>query len=257
MPIWALPALSWLVSFYFLAGFVAHVGFPPSRSIFGSDVLYVAIWLFFLFLPFFNKVKVGSFLELERQVEKAKEEAKQAKDDLREFKAEVRSTLQVLSTNVNTIGGMSNQVTVNIPGLAELQQARQVMEEKAPPEAKEAANVLERQSWWRNDDPALELASMRIEIERILRGVMERRMPTSAGDLGHTRLPSLSSLFNEFLRMYPDFTWLNGPFRSFIGVANAAIHGQRLAGEEIKVALELGAEIVATLKKLFPDEGKS
>ena len=108
LPAWGLPALSWLISFYFLAGFVSNAGFPPSRTVLTGDALYVFLWLFFLFLPFFSKIKIGGFLELERQVE-------QAKQELREFKSEVRNSLSVLSTNVNTIGGMSNSVTVNIP----------------------------------------------------------------------------------------------------------------------------------------------
>jgi hypothetical protein len=254
MPNWALPALSWLVSFYFLAGFVANVGFPPARSIFGADVLYVTLWLFFLFLPFFKKVKVGSFLELEREVEKAKEEAGKAREDLQAFKTEVRNSLQILSTNVNTIGGMSNQVTVNIPGLAELQQARQVLEDKAPPDTKATAEALEKQIWWRSDDPAIALATMRIEIERILRRVLDKRTTVSDAQSAPIRFKSLSSLFSEFTKRYPDFGWLNAPFRSFINVANAAVHAQRMTDEEVKVALELGAEIVATLKKLFPTE---
>lgn len=89
MPIWALPALSWLVSFYFLLGFVSNLGFPPDRSLLTGDALYVFLWLFFLFLPFFKKIKIGSVLELEREVERAKEE-------LREFKAEMRTNLSVL-----------------------------------------------------------------------------------------------------------------------------------------------------------------
>jgi hypothetical protein len=113
MPIWALPALSWLVSFYFLIGFASNVGFPPDRALLISDAVYVGLWLLFLFLPFISKLKIGQFLELEREVERAR-------DELQQFKTEIRSSLSVLSTSVNTIGSMNNQVTVNIPGLAEV-----------------------------------------------------------------------------------------------------------------------------------------
>jgi hypothetical protein len=100
MPSWIFPAMAWVVALYFLCGFLRNVGFPPDRKLFIADVLFGLLGLFFLFLPFFKKIKIGKILELEREVEKAKE-------DLHEFKAEVRNNLSVLSTNVNTIGGMT------------------------------------------------------------------------------------------------------------------------------------------------------
>src|SRR5258706_2420895 len=154
MPSWALPALSWLVSFYFLAAFTANVGFPPDRRVLIGDALYVFLWLLFLFLPFFSKVKIGSVLELEREVARAK-------DELREFKAEVRSNLSVLSTNVNTIGGMTNQVTVNIPDLAELREARERVGQQAPLQAKETAEQVEERILAQSEDTTLALARTR------------------------------------------------------------------------------------------------
>jgi hypothetical protein len=97
LPTWGLPALSWLVSFYFLIGFVINIGFPPERSLFSGDALSVFLWLLFLFLPFFSKVKIGNLIELEREIEKTKQ-------DLQDFKTEIRNNIAVLSTNVNTIG---------------------------------------------------------------------------------------------------------------------------------------------------------
>jgi hypothetical protein len=53
MPHWALPVFSWLVSFYFLAGFVVDVGFPPKPEIKPGQIVYFLAWLFFLFLTVF------------------------------------------------------------------------------------------------------------------------------------------------------------------------------------------------------------
>jgi hypothetical protein len=253
MPVWALPALSWLISFYFMAGFVANVGFPPHRELLTGDFLFVASWLFFLFLPFFHKIKIGSVLELERQVEKAKEQAAEAKAALSEFKAEVRNTLQVLSTNVNTIGGMNNQITVNLPALAELQEARKLVEEKAPDQAKQKAAAVEEQISWQSDDPTFALARMRIEIERLLRRGL--RLRTQLPDSGRDSIQymSLSRLFDLFLKEYPDFYWLRDPFRAAVAASNAAIHAQQVPDRQAEEALALGAEIIATLQGLFPD----
>lgn len=243
MPVWALPALSWLVSFYFLLGFAANVGFPPDRRLLVGDALYVCLWLFFLFLPFFTKIKIGTFLELEREVAKAKEE-------LREFKAEVRNSMSVLSTNVNTIGGMTNQVTVNIPGLAELREARQEVEQKSPEEARQSAGQVEERILLQSEDTTLALARTRIDIERLLREIMGRRTSVSQGKDDAVKFMSMGRLFDLFVSQNEQLAYLRTPFKYVSQVCNAAIHAQRVSPEQADEALALGAQIIAVLKEL-------
>ncbi len=131
LPNWALPALSWLVSFYFLFGFAFNTEYPPDRSLFAGDALFIFLWLFFLFLPFFSKVKIGKLLELEREVGRTKQ-------DLQDFKIETRNSLAVLSTNVNTMGNMTNQITVNVPASQDSQSAK-------PSEERQVAKPLDEQ----------------------------------------------------------------------------------------------------------------
>jgi len=109
MPDWALPLFSWIVSFYFLLGFTNKLGFPPSSSELNDVILLVFLWLFFLFLPFFSKIKIGKMIELEREITKTKEE-------LSSFKQDIRNELSLISTSINTIGNLSSQVTVNTQG---------------------------------------------------------------------------------------------------------------------------------------------
>ena len=241
MPVWALPAFSWLISFYFLLGFVMNAGFPPDRKIFVGDALYVLLWLFFLFLPFFSKIKIGGFLELERQLE-------QAKKDLREFKAEVRNSLSVLSTNVNTIGGMSNHVTVNIPGLQELREARETVESKAPQSADEARQV-EKKLLMQSEDTTLALARTRIEIERHLRKILGKRVAITS-DFQRAKLMGARQLFGEFLREHPDLSYLKRSFEYVTQICNAAIHAQYVPDEQAEEALALGAQIIAVLNDI-------
>lgn len=239
MPVWALPAFSWLVSFYFLLGFVSNLGFPPDRSLLTGDALYVFLWLFFLFLPFFKKIKIGSVLELEREVERAKEE-------LREFKAEMRTNLSVLSTNVNTIGGMSNQVTVNIPDLAELRAARQAVESQSSSPASEAREV-EHQLLKQSEDTTIALARTRIEIERHLRAILGKRTTLPKGREGSIQFMGTRQLFDLFLSQHPQFEYLAKPFKYVTQICNAAIHAQRVSEEQAEEALALGAQIISTL----------
>ncbi|WP_143025162.1 hypothetical protein [Stenotrophomonas pavanii] len=241
MPAWALPALSWLISFYFLVGFVANSGFPPSRKVLMGDALYVILWLFFLFLPFFSKIKIGSFLELERQVEQAKEE-------LREFKAEIRNSLSVLSTNVNTIGNMSNHVTVNIPGLQELRDAREAVERKAP-QATDDAREVEKKLMMQSEDSTLALARTRIEIERHLRKILGKRVAIT-DPYERPKLMGARQLFDLFLREHPDMSYLRRSFDYVTQICNAAIHAQHVPEEQAEEALALGAQIIAVLNDI-------
>lgn len=242
MPAWALPALSWLISFYFLLSFVTNVGFPPDRKLLVGDALYVLLWLFFLFLPFFSKIKIGSFLELEREVAKAKEE-------LREFKSEMRNSMSVLSTNVNTIGGMTNQVTVNIPGMAELREARQIVEAKAPQEAKQTAEQVEARILLQSEDSTLALARTRIDIERLLRRILGKRTVLNPEKEDAVRFVGINQLFDLFISQNDQFMYLKKPFRVVTQICNAAIHAQRVSDDQAQEALALGAQVIAVLKE--------
>jgi hypothetical protein len=201
MPEWRLPALSWLVSFYFLLPFVGNVGYPPDRKLLAGDALYAFLWLLFLFLPFFSKIKIGTFLELEREIAKAKEE-------LHEFKAEVRNSMSVLSTNVNTIGRMANQVTVNIPGLAELREAQEIIEAKAPSETKQTAEQVEERILLQSEDPTLALARTRIDIERLLRHIIGKRPAINQAKEQTVRFMGISQLFDLFISQNEQYAYL-------------------------------------------------
>jgi hypothetical protein len=121
-PLWGLMALSWIVSFYFLISFQFNVGFPPERKLLLADAVYVFLWLFFLFLPFFSKVKIGKFLELERDIKKTKTE-------LDKFKAEVDTRIALI-TSFNA----SHQVNVNFPSdLTTIQNPKQEFETQSEP----------------------------------------------------------------------------------------------------------------------------
>lgn len=61
--------------------------------------MFVGLTLFFLFLPFFDTIKIGSCIELQRKVEETEKEAAAVKEEVREFKTEVHTTMNVVSTN--------------------------------------------------------------------------------------------------------------------------------------------------------------
>lgn len=240
IPGWVFPLLSWIVAAYFLVAFLKKSSFPPDLSA-GTTAL-AAPALIFLFFPFFMKIKIGKVLELEREVQKAKKE-------LSDFKTEVRSTLSVLSTNVNTIGGMSNQITVNIPAVAELQRARQdvaaAIPVKARDEAEKVENRIIRQS---EDDKTMALARTRIDIERTLREALGKQTYLPAEKLETLKFASITKLFAMAAEIYPALASLQTAFKYVNQVCNAAIHSQRVSDQQADEAIALGAEILAALQ---------
>jgi hypothetical protein len=244
LPSWLLPILSWVVAGYFLTGTITEIGFPPNGTRLAANALLVSLSLLFLFLPFFNKIKIGKVLELEREVARAKEE-------LREFKAEVRNNMSVLSTNVNTIG-MTNQLTVNIPGAAELRAARELFEEKAP-NSKQAAEEVERNIVDQSDDTILALARTRIDIERLLRTILRKRTSIAPGEEQTLKFAGINQLFEQFTANNSQLAYLRQPFRYVVQICNAAIHAQRVSEEQAKEALALGAQVIAVLKQFAGD----
>ncbi len=239
--------LSWVISFYFLVGFTTNIGFPPDRSLLIGDAFFIFLWLFFLFLPFFKKVKIGKWLELERDVSRAKQE-------LQDFKTEMRNTVAVLSPNVNTIGNITNQITVNIPGLHELQSAKEKVDAKASPQVKQEAEQVQQSMLLESEDTTMALARTRIEIERLLRTILGRQ--TSVNELRNqsVRFFGTRQLFDMFLRENEGYSYLLEPFLYVTQVCNAAIHAQNISDAQAKEALVLGSQIIAQLSAVAGNE---
>jgi hypothetical protein len=158
--------------------------------------------------------------------------------------------MSVLSTNVNTIGGMTNQVTVNIPGLAELREARKVIEQEVPTEARETAQQVEERIILQSEDPTLALARTRIDIERLLRGIVGKPRSFAPGKEDALKFAGVGQLFDLFISKNPQFAYLKKPFRYVTQICNAAIHAQRVSDDQAREALALGAQIIAVLKDL-------
>ena len=96
LPIWLLAILSWIMSVYFITCFHISSGFPPKLPLTTSEFVFLLLGIFFLFMPFFNKIKIPKIIELERSVA-------EAKNELREFKDQTANMFSILSTSISTI----------------------------------------------------------------------------------------------------------------------------------------------------------
>jgi hypothetical protein len=242
VPNWGLPALSWLVSFYFLSGFALSVGFPPRDDPSISDLVFCVLWLLFLFLPFISKIKIGGFLELEREVAQAKAEVK-------DFKEEVRTSLSVISTNINTIGNLSNQVTVNLPGSEEIIELRRKVDELTKPKDRaEAQEIRTELAAIDGEDRIMALARTRIRLEHRIRQMLGKRTTIeSAKPERDMKFMSLGPMTRMLFEKYPQHKQLEEPMRYVLQVCNAAVHAQRISAGQAEEALDMGARILAIL----------
>lgn len=238
-----LSIVSWAVAAYFGYGFVAKAGFPPRTGLLIGDALFVALTLFFLFLPFFDKIKVGSWLELEREVEAAKKEAADATEELREFKNEVRTTL--ISTNSNL--QRMNVWVGNIPGAPVLREQQEAVAKGFSQNQKSIADEYIETVRAQEEDPAYSLARVRIDIERLLREKLKKRIgPVPKANL---RLATIRQLYVQLTEQDSSWLGLRGAFDSVLRVCNAAIHGQIIDADQAEEALLLRAQIIAALKE--------
>lgn len=237
---WVMPVLSWLVSACFLSGYVIDAGFPPSVDIGLGQLTLLGIFLFFLFLPFFKRVKVGNWLELEREVEKTKTE-------LREFKQDVQANLSLISTNVNTIGNLSNQVTVNLPAYSETQEAALNLDKQVSQETLNQAREIRDELLLDGEDSALALARTRMRIEYLLRRILGKRLAAAEAREGPVRFMTLQKMFREFVREHPEHDNIERSFSYVIQICDAAIHAQHVSLSQAEEALRIGSRIIAIL----------
>jgi hypothetical protein len=206
-------------------------------------VVFIALWLFFLFLPFFKRIKIGKILELEREVEKTK-------TDVKEFKEEVRANLSLISTNVNTIGNMSNQITLNFPALADIEEIKRRLDEKLEIGTKEEAQEIKEELILDGEDTIMALARTRIRIESLLRKILGKRSSVLHFDDKPMRFLTLHQMFTLFLDQHENLSHLQQPFSYVVQVSNAAVHAQRVPQSQADEAIEIGSRIIAILSEI-------
>lgn len=239
---WPLALLSWIVAAYFGIGFLATAGFPPKSDLLIGDALFVGLFIFFLFLPFFNKIKVGSWLELEREVKEAKKEAVAAKEEIREFKNEVRNTMSVVSSN-----SIRQSINVHVPGSQALKEQGEEVDKNLGADARQKADEVETELQ-AEQDVNYALAKVRIDIERLLRMITGAVLIVPDPNRS-TRFLTIPKMFEKLVEDDQSYRYLGEPMKYVLTVCNAAIHAQYVTDGQAAEALQLGSKIIAALKQ--------
>lgn len=246
MPNWVLPLLSWIISSYFLIGFLMQVGFRPETTLTIANIIHLAIFLFFLFLPFFNKIKIGKLLELEREIEQTKNEVAQVREN-------VQQNFSLLSSSISMISNVSSQVTVNLPNAATIEENKKKLEKETESASPQEIAQIKSELTLENEDTLMALARTRMMIEHLLRSILGKR--TEVKEIGDRplKLMGLTQLFKLFIEEFPHHKELEGAVSYVNKVCSAAIHAQRFPQSHADEALEMGARIISVLDQILKE----
>lgn len=240
------PTVCYVLAAFFVYAFLLRVGVPPTRDLDATGGTYLALALFLFMLPEAKRLKLGQLFEYEARV-------KEIKEDVKQFKEETRATLSAYTSLVSAISNtVSQNITVNVPGKAEATQAREDLEAtlKTPSPKPELEEQIDKFLEAEANDLSYALAKLRMQLERELRRVLGKRTDLLPPAEEETRFLSARSLFNQFIRQYPNYQGMASSFDYVLRVCNAAIHGQFIPQGSAHEALSMGLSMLKELKSI-------
>lgn len=244
LPTWGLAAMSWLLAFYFLIAFHLKCGFPPDLPVSASEMTFLVSGIFFILLPFFNKIRIPKIIELERTVQETKKE-------LKTFQEHTSNMLAVISTSINTINN-SNTTNIILPPRQDYVEAKRELDAAASSPSRDSIQKIEEKLVFDDEDRIIALARLRMKLEVLLRELLINITPEDRRDARRVVLQRLSlrRLFDEFQEHSTGYEHLSRSIQYVSQVCNAAIHGQFISPEKADEALEMGAKILTFLPEL-------
>ncbi len=234
--------ISWGIGGYILYQCSIRLNLSDEKTLTTQLIFLFLLSIFLILLPFVKKMKFLNVFELERDIKETKQEVK-------DFKTEIRQTMNIMSSSISTsIGNMHNQVTVQIPGIETLKKANRFVEEKGQfKDNISFDDIREELSISEDEDTIMSLAKTRIKIESLLREILNKR--TSFPDKSNNmKFLSLNDLYRQFTKEYPTQRYLTHSFTYVQQICNAAIHGMNISFGQAEEALELGARIIKELE---------
>lgn len=242
----ALRLGSILVAAYFFYVFHSMVGFPPEKELNTTSITYLIISIFFFLLPLAKKIKLGKLLEYEAKVNEIKNEVK-------EFKDESRQILSMQNTLINTVSNTINQnININLPGEGEIQEAKEQLNKtiKKPTSPVRMDEEIKDYLASEDDDINFALVKLRVDIERELRRILEKRPSTEETGEAKSKFFPVRVLFREFTSKYPVYKGMHASFDYILKICNAAIHGQSVSYNYAQEAFYMGLKMLDELKKV-------
>jgi hypothetical protein len=237
--------MTWGIGWYLFAIVICKIdpNFPDSICPEHWTILFTAI--FMLLLPFVSKIALGNILKVEREL-------KQTKTELSDFKSTTQNQFQFLTNNLNFLSqNLSNNINIynRAPDEEVLEDANRNLEK---PNKKEELNKVEKDLDFQTGNEEelwiFNLLKIRVQMEKELREILEKRTSVSSRSDLNIKYFSLHKLFELYIEKYPDSKTLKQPQRLFSNVANAAIHGQTISKRQYEEARELGVKILRDIR---------
>ncbi|NJD78098.1 MAG: hypothetical protein FIB08_13570 [Candidatus Methanoperedens sp.] len=166
--------------------------------------------------------------------------------------------ISIISTNVNTIGNVSNTIKNYIgPGTAQLSQAKETLVDRSDSETLHESEKIKDEISIESEDTIVALAKTRIKLELLLRKILGKRIKSASEASENIKYMSFGQLYRRFLKEYADYANLERSFAYVGQICNAAIHAQRVSEDQASEALDLGARLIAILNKIVKDQENS
>ena len=239
-----LSVLSRLIAAYFIWVFHLHVGFPPTEPLTATAATYLALFIFFLVLPFAQRLKLGELIEFEAKVEQVRAEVK-------EVRTETRELISIVSVAATAISASMNQsVVVNLPGGEEARVAREELSEAIthhPEPTRQEKDILEYLDAG-DSDQHYALARLRMDLERELRRVLGKRLELDDPSKMQGKFVTARPLFRRLVSAVPQYQHMQSSFDYVLRVCNAAVHGQRIPESIAREAVDMGLRMLRELE---------
>jgi hypothetical protein len=234
--------LSWLFAVMFLTTFFIHTSFLTIYPSNNSDWLFLLLGLFFVFAPFFSKIKIAKLIEVERDLRKTKE-------DFSEFRTSTAQMIQFLSNSVNAVASLHNTININLPGNRELLQAKQDVEDVVRATSRAPADRIREELLSERADLNDALTRAKRRLEGLLRDILGKKatLPLTARKIKYM---GLYQLFEEFIDKYPEYKNLQTPFADINNILNAASHAQQIPASQAETTLDVAAELIAAFEAI-------
>lgn len=235
--------LSRLIATYFLILFHIHVDSVTKARLTETSATYLALFIFFLVLPFAQRLKLGKLIEFEAKVERTRAEIK-------EVRTETRDLISTLSVMVNTISASMNQsVILNLPTSEEGREARKNMSNVVSDSPESTGKEKKMLEYVRAGefDVHYALARLRMDLERQLRRVLRKRLETADPLKMRGKFLTARSLFRQLTSVVPRYKQMQSSFDYIMKFCNAAIHGQRIPESSAHEAIDMGLDILQEL----------
>jgi len=243
---WLRLGVCGLFSAYLLGMFHLTTDLRDLRTVPPAHYAILLMGVVIPLIPFVGRLRLGNLIDLERDL-------RSTKDDVREFKREIRQMISVISTSVNSMSNLTATTNVNI-GLADLgTEARLQLAEAEQPADSEGIQETRKELSLEGEDTIMALARTRIRLEYLLRRILGKRT-AAEGALDDVKFMGVGKLYRLFLEKYPRYRYLQRTFEYVIRACNAAIHGQQVQYSQAEEALDLGARLISTLDDMMANE---